>query len=278
MKKRLIPIFMLVAYSAILIKVMVFKDIPTIRLDHLMLNFGGTYEIHPANFVPLKTIVPYLLGEKGLIIAGINLVGNIAPFAPIGFLVPLVYRNITWKKSVVLALAAGLAIEVMQTLLHVGIFDIDDVILNAFGVTIGYTAFVTLTKWVRSREYKNIIISVIIIMAAAAGAFYAIYPKDQQSLNSREGEISKSENLCGDTPGTGQIVGQGNHTITIKRNDEVIQTINLTDRTEIKNSAGPIYESDLKIGNRVTLVVNESEIASTVLVCNISDPETRSGR
>ena len=99
MKKHLVSTFILIVYITILIKVMVFKDMPTIRIGSLMLNFSGTDGGHPANFVPFKTILPYLLGDKGLIIAGANLVGNIAPLVPIGFLVPFVYRHMTWRKS-----------------------------------------------------------------------------------------------------------------------------------------------------------------------------------
>src|SRR4029453_8797008 len=97
MKKHLVSTFILIVYITILIKVMVFKDMPTIRIGSLMLNLSGTDGGHPANFVPFKTILPYLLGDKGLIIAGANLVGNIAPLVPLGFLVPIVYRNMTWK-------------------------------------------------------------------------------------------------------------------------------------------------------------------------------------
>ena len=140
MKKRLLSTFILVMYSATLIKIVVFKDIPLIRIGSLMINFGGSHE-GPANLLPFKTIVPYLLGEKGWIIAGINLVGNIVLLVPIGFLVPFVYRNMTWKKSLGLAVAAGFAIEGMQAVLRVGIFDIDDVILNGLGVMVGHWAF-----------------------------------------------------------------------------------------------------------------------------------------
>ena len=151
MKKRLLSAFFLIAYSAILIKVMVFKDMPLIRIGPLRFNFGGTQE-GPANLIPFKTILPYLLGEKGFMIAAINLVGNIVLLVPIGLIVPLVFRNITWKKSLAVALAAGFAIEGMQALLHVGIFDIDDVLLNALGVMVGYWAFKILLKMQRSRK------------------------------------------------------------------------------------------------------------------------------
>ena len=268
--KRLLPALILIAYSAILIKVMVFKDVPTIRVGHLMLNFGGTNAGQHANFVPFKTIMPYLLGYKGWIIAGINLGGNIALLMPLGFLLPLVRRNITWKKSLVLAVAAGLAIETMQTVLRVGIFDIDDVILNALGVMLGYWTFIELAQWVRARNYKKIVITAISGVAAAAAVLYAVYPKGQPRGNEHEGEISQSGDLCTGTGGTGQIVDMGNHTITIKRKDGVVQTIRLTDRTNIRTSAGPASEVDLKTGDHVTLVIDASETASTVLVCNVA--------
>jgi hypothetical protein len=51
---------------------------PTDQVGSLILNFAGTNAGHGPNFVPFRTILPYLLGFKGWIIAGINLVGNIA--------------------------------------------------------------------------------------------------------------------------------------------------------------------------------------------------------
>ncbi|MEJ0002117.1 MAG: VanZ family protein [bacterium] len=146
MKKRLFFSCIFIVYIAILIKVMVFKYVPAVHIGQLLLDFGGTNAGYPANFVPFKTIVPYLLGYEGWIIAGTNLVGNIALLVPIGFLAPFIYRNMVWKKSLALGVASGLFIETMQAILHVGIFDIDDVILNALGVMIGYWAFVFLAK------------------------------------------------------------------------------------------------------------------------------------
>lgn len=143
MQKRLISLFFLTAYSAILIKVMVFKDLPMIRIGHLMLRFGGT-ATGPANFVPFKTILPYFFGSKGLLIAGINLIGNIVLLFPVGLLLPLVYPSLTWKKALGLSIATGLIIEGMQVLFRVGIFDVDDVILNGLGVMVGYWVYTSL--------------------------------------------------------------------------------------------------------------------------------------
>ncbi len=283
MKKHLFAVCIFVAYTVILIKVMVFKDLPTIRVGQLMLNFGGTESGHSPNFVPLRTILPYLLGYKGWIIAGINLFGNIALLVPIGFLIPFVYRNISWKKCLALAFVSGLAIETMQTVLRVGIFDIDDVLLNALGVMVGFWAFLILAKWVRERKYVHILIATFLVMAAAMGAVYFVYPHGQPVVNPRiraggqsnnsgneqEGTAAQNGDLCAGTGGTGEIVNVGNHTITIKSKDGVIQTINLNSRTGIRNSAGSISESNLKIGDHVTVVIlDEHKTATTVLVCN----------
>ena len=53
------------------------------------------------------------------------------------------WRDFDFHKTValVLGIASGLYMEVMEVVFRVGIFDIDDVMLNAFGVMAGYGAF-----------------------------------------------------------------------------------------------------------------------------------------
>jgi len=156
MKKRLLAGIVLIAYYALLIKVMVFKDLPTIRIGRLMFNFGGT-DRGAANFIPFKTIVPYLFGNQGLVIGGVNLLGNVALLVPVGFLAVLVCRNFTWRKALLLSVAAGLSIETLQALLHLGIFDVDDIMLNALGVLVGFWIFVIFAKWIRAKNYKKVV-------------------------------------------------------------------------------------------------------------------------
>jgi glycopeptide antibiotics resistance protein len=70
---------------------------------------------------------------------------------PIGLLAPLVVRSLSWQKALVLGVGIGLTFEVMEVVFRVGIFDIDDVILNAFGVLAGYGAFVIFQRRVQPR-------------------------------------------------------------------------------------------------------------------------------
>ena len=157
MKKRLTATIILIVYSAILVDVLVFKYLPLIRIGRMRFRFGGTQD-GPANFIPFKTILPYLLGEKGFMIAVLNLAGNILLLVPIGFLVPFIYPNMTWKKTLVLAVATGFALEGMQALLHVGIFDVDDLILNGLGVMAGYWLFMIRAKRLLSIKSKDIVV------------------------------------------------------------------------------------------------------------------------
>jgi glycopeptide antibiotics resistance protein len=140
----------LITYSVILIRFVVFKAIPTIRIGHLRLKLAHTHT-GPANLVPFKTIVPQLMGQGNHLISMVNLIGNTVPFMPIGLLAPLVFRSISWQKALVLGVVAGLTCEVMEVIFRVGIFDVDDVILNASGVIAGYAVFVIFKGWAQPR-------------------------------------------------------------------------------------------------------------------------------
>lgn len=152
MRTRLILAAVLTVYSALVFKLLVFK-INFVRIGHL--RFRSPPREGEANFIPFKTISSYLHGEPNWSIAILNLVGNVALLAPVGFLVPLVYRQMTWRTSLALAAAVGLSIEGMEVLFRVGIFDIDDVILNGLGVMLGYWAFAAVVKRARPRLWPS---------------------------------------------------------------------------------------------------------------------------
>ena len=130
----------LIAYSAILIKFVVFKAVPTIHVGHLRFRIAGP-RTGPGNLVPFKTILPQLIGQGNHLIDMVNLIGNILAFMPIGLLAPLVFPSISWQKALVLGVITGLTCEVMEVVFRVGIFDVDDVMLNALGVMAGFAVF-----------------------------------------------------------------------------------------------------------------------------------------
>jgi len=273
MRRLVIAAALLTVYAAVLVKVMVLKDIPTIHIGQLMLNFAGRESGHPPNLVPFRTIVPYLMGRGGLIIAGINIGGNIGLLVPVGFLIPLIFGRIGWKGMLAVAVGSGLAIETMQTLLDVGIFDIDDVILNALGVTLGYCSLRMLKEWMAARSYVKMALATASVIAACGLTVYAVYPKqplvspEDRLLIAEPGPIGTGRDLCRGTGGTGKIVSVGEGAITIERRDGATQRIMLTRKTEIKSGGGPMAESALMPGDHVTVVVDRSETASVILLC-----------
>jgi glycopeptide antibiotics resistance protein len=285
MTKRILYFLLLALYAFLLINVMVLKNVPLLRVGHLMLNFGGTHEGTP-NFMPFKTILPYLLGDKGWIIAGINLAGNILFLVPVGFLLPLVFNNMNWKIALISAVLSGFLIEGMQVLWQVGIFDIDDVILNGLGVMIGYGIFMglsSLTHWMTPQQKTLTLASTLAslgILWVIAFSPIGLLPisLEPAPVNGLQGHPEKHErtntlccDLCGGTGGTGEIIERGEHTVTLKRKDGVLQHIKLGKETSIKTSAGPATESALKKGDHITVVIGlikeDSMMASAILVC-----------
>lgn len=95
--------------------------------------FGTNY-----NFIPFHSI-GYQLAHFSEGWAKFNLLGNILPFLPFGFLLPSVYHKInTTAKMMITAILFVVFLELFQFFSRLGSFDIDDVILNTFGIYIGY--------------------------------------------------------------------------------------------------------------------------------------------
>jgi glycopeptide antibiotics resistance protein len=280
MKNRFLPSILLLAYSAILIKVLVLKDVPMIRMGPIMLNFGGT-QVGDPNYIPFKTILPYLLGDNGFLIGALNIGGNITFLIPIGFLLPFAFAQIDWKKSLVVAVLSGMSIELTQVLLHIGIFDIDDVILNGLGVMIGYWMYVLFQK-IMASAYRRLailvlsILSLVIVISLVAFVkqneigFETLQERNQSdTIGKREGNTKQGIDPCNGTEGTGQIMTIEEGSITIKKRDGKDEVVVFTEKTAFSNASGKATKAILKVGDRITVVIDDSNTAMAVLVCGI---------
>ena len=67
--------------------------------------------------------------------------GNIGWFIPFGFLLPMLLKNERFLKIVILGFLFSLTIESLQFIFRVGVAELDDLILNTIGATIGYMFF-----------------------------------------------------------------------------------------------------------------------------------------
>ena len=288
MNKKWIGAMLLVGYTALLFKVLVLKDLPMIRIGHLMLNFGGT-QAGEGNLIPFKTILPYLMGKMGLLIGGINILGNIALLIPIGYLLPFVFHRLTTKKALIIALAFCLLIECIQAILKIGIFDIDDVILNGLGFMIGYWFY----RWIPAiwmYLIKNKFAMMIVLGMIGTVIYLCIHfiLDLQKPIGPGPGELNHHErnegrqkqhsaedpkDLCGGTGGTGAISKLEKDHFVLKRRDGKEEVIYFTNETKILTSKGAIEKSELKTGTRATIVtgpdVDGRKTAEAVLVCMI---------
>lgn len=72
----------------------------------------------------------------------INIVGNVVAFIPFGFILPAISpRNRKFLNIALLSFELTLSIEIMQLVLQVGTFDVDDILMNLIGGIIGYFIF-----------------------------------------------------------------------------------------------------------------------------------------
>jgi glycopeptide antibiotics resistance protein len=118
------------------------------------------------NFIPFRSMIPTLLNgihvfeAWGRFPPGIikQLGGNILLLLPLGFFVPLIWKN---KKSFLKALSIGflfaLGIEATQLIISAflgftyRIADVDDILLNCMGFVLGYSLF----KLRRTKSLRN---------------------------------------------------------------------------------------------------------------------------
>lgn len=102
--------------------------------------------VYSYNLEPFREIVRFIRYRHKLGMAAVvlNLAGNIAVFIPFGIFVPVLLKpDIKLWQLTFTAMTASLVIEVLQLVLRVGSFDIDDIILNTLGGLIGACIYVT---------------------------------------------------------------------------------------------------------------------------------------
>ena len=70
----------------------------------------------------------------------INLVTNLLLFAPMGFFIPLLFKDkiTNIKQFIILIIILSLFVEILQFITYRGSTDIDDIILNTIGAIIIY--------------------------------------------------------------------------------------------------------------------------------------------
>ncbi|MFN4150809.1 MAG: VanZ family protein [Candidatus Sericytochromatia bacterium] len=99
-------------------------------------------EIH-YNIYPFKTIFDFIINFsisnlKNFII---NIIANILLFVPFGFLTKILFEKLNFKSITITYIFIIIILEIFQVTLRVGVFDIDDILLNVLGVILGYLIY-----------------------------------------------------------------------------------------------------------------------------------------
>ena len=87
-------------------------------------------------------VICHRSNEQALMHCVINLGGNIFLFIPIGVLLPRIYPKLRiYFRFFCACFGIMFLVEVLQLFTLLGSFDVDDLILNLFGMTIGFIGY-----------------------------------------------------------------------------------------------------------------------------------------
>lgn len=79
---------------------------------------------------------------------------NVIVFIPIGLLLTIVFRQMTWWKALLIGCGISVTIEALQFFLMRGFAEFDDVMHNTMGCLIGYV-IMTILRLLYKTRYKN---------------------------------------------------------------------------------------------------------------------------
>lgn len=110
----------------------------------------------------------------------LNVLLNIALFAPLGVLLPLLFRRLRrWYAALAAGFGVSLAIEVLQYVLQRGTLDVDDLFANTLGCLLGYCLVMALRKLPGRdggpRKGSFAYLAAPLVFAAALGGIFAAY-------------------------------------------------------------------------------------------------------
>ncbi|MFB4162029.1 VanZ family protein [Geomicrobium sp. JSM 1781026] len=105
------------------------------------------------NLTPVRSIYRIAVFSPEWVAPVRILIGNIIMFMPLGFFLPLLFRQVrTILRIVLVGLFVSLWIEVMQFLLTYRVADVDDLILNVIGAFSGGVLYFAMRS-VKRRVY-----------------------------------------------------------------------------------------------------------------------------
>ena len=140
----------LILYGCVVIYFVLFSD----RLGRV-----DGYSTYRYNLVPFEEIRRFIIYRNYVSIEAflLNLFGNLLVFFPIGLLVPIWRLEKTGCIRIIYTFLFSLCIETLQLVTKVGVFDVDDLMMNTFGGLLGWISYCIIRfiyhKW--KADYKK---------------------------------------------------------------------------------------------------------------------------
>ncbi len=136
---------LLLFYLIILVKLILFKvQIGEVHYDYFV-NYHFRIDItnnsKVANFIPFKSIYNSINNTDTVEYKFQNILGNIIGFMPLGILLPLIFPLFKSLRLILfISFFTSLLFETIQLVFVLGVFDVDDLLLNSLGSVLGYLA------------------------------------------------------------------------------------------------------------------------------------------
>jgi len=141
---RILGKILFVLYIAFLIYFLIFSD------WYGREGEPGDYRYNLELFKEIKRFWTYR--EQLGIVAYENLLGNIIIFMPFGFFMPMASKSKSFFLTVFFSFSLSFFVEIFQLITRVGIFDVDDMLLNTIGGMLGYIVFILCSALRRKRN------------------------------------------------------------------------------------------------------------------------------
>lgn len=142
---------LLLIYLAVLAKLILFKQSPGFIKQHFLHHYSWSQvkaNMHKANLKPFATIKLYMNSRGDTQFAMNNLLGNLLGFIPLGLMLPLLFSRLRNAVATIFCVFFfSLAFEGFQLLSMLGIFDVDDLLLNTLGGAVGFLFFWIFYAW-----------------------------------------------------------------------------------------------------------------------------------
>lgn len=115
------------------------------------------YSQYRYNLVPFQEIIRFVKYREYIDFTSvvINLLGNVVAFMPFGALIRWVLdRKTRWYQAVGYTFLFSLCVELLQLVARVGVFDVDDLLLNTLGGLLGFFVYYLLLL-INRRSERN---------------------------------------------------------------------------------------------------------------------------